>query len=238
MEEIQGSLFSRKELYRMAHDAKGNSNFLHLIPKKNRRKIMDANMHLMQGMEFENGYPILKPYTGPTDFTIVSYTDRHKNSGAGQALHFFLDDFRFRNSLWFNLSYTTYSISNYDYVFTPDFSLWRNLKTDFPNMANIYRTRFIGAYWQICGFDVIPTASWGGLNSFSFCFNGLPKGGVIAVSGMLWPETIGGGMPSFANPYLWGRSENPVTYHSNSVPPVLYFKTFSQWEIEKTIFGM
>jgi hypothetical protein len=184
MEKIQGNLFSTKELYRMAHNARGNSNLLRLIPEKNRRKIMDANMHLMQGMEFENGFPVLKPYTGPTDFSIVSYVDRNKNRGKGQALHFFLDDYRFRDPLWFNLSYTTYSISNYDYVFTPDFSLWRNLRTDFPNMENTYRTRFVGAYWQICGFNVIPTASWGGLNSFSFCFNGLPYGGVIAVSGM------------------------------------------------------
>lgn len=180
----EGNLFSKKELYRMAHDAKGNSNLLRLVPEKNRRKMMDANMHLMAGMEFENGYPIIRPYHGPIDFSIVSYTERKKHSGEGQALHFFLDDFKFRDSIWYNLSYTTYAISNYDYVFTPDLSLWRNLKTDFPNMKNIYRTRFIGAYWQICGFDVIPTVSWGGLDSFNFCFNGLPHGGVFAVSAM------------------------------------------------------
>lgn len=168
----------------MAHDARGNSLLLKMIPERKRRKIMDDNMHLMEGMEFENGFPKLKPYIGPTDFSIVPYTERRKYKGIGQALHFFLDDYRFREPVWYNLDYTTYAISNYDYVFTPDLSLWRNLKTDFPNKKNIFRTRFIGAYWQLSGFEVIPTASWGGLDSFSFCFSGLPYGSVIAVSAM------------------------------------------------------
>ena len=48
-----------------------------------------------------------------------------------------------------------------------DLSLWRDLPTDFYNRENVFRTRFVGAYWQICGYSVIPTASWGNLSSFS-----------------------------------------------------------------------
>lgn len=62
--------------------------------------------------------------------------------------------------------------------------MMQSLPTDFYNRQNTYRTRFVGAYWQYCGFNVIPTASWGDLASFSYCFEGLPVNSVIAVSGM------------------------------------------------------
>lgn len=184
-EDEKWSLFSKKELFRLAHDARGNSNLLKLIPPVNRRKMMDDNMHLMKGMRFENGYPIINPYNGPTDFTLTAFIDRKKAATSYSCVHFFLDDYRFRDAVWYNLERTTYEISVFDFAFTPDLSLWKNLKTEHYNQKNLYRTRFIGAYWQLCGFDgVIPTASWGGLESFSYCFYGLPSNSIIAVSAM------------------------------------------------------
>ena len=47
-------LFSTKELYRMAHDAKGNSTLFKSVPIIKRRKVMDDNMHLITGMTFKN----------------------------------------------------------------------------------------------------------------------------------------------------------------------------------------
>ena len=98
--------------------------------------------------------------------------------------HPLLDDYRFRDAIWCNLDYTTYSIRDYDYYFTPDLSLWVDLPTDFCNKENIYRTRFVGAYWQLCGYKVIPTASWGNADSFKYCYEGLPENSIIAVGGM------------------------------------------------------
>lgn len=168
----------------MEHTLNGTSTVVQAIPKQIRRKVMDDNMHLMKGMEFENGMPKIKAYNGPTDFELVPYTKRNSASGKGEILHFFLDDYRFRDAVWYNLEYTTYSINKFDYYFTPDLSLWRNIKTEYYNRKNLYRTRFVGAYWQLCGYLVIPTASWGGLGSFTYCFDGLPSESVIAVSGM------------------------------------------------------
>jgi hypothetical protein len=178
------TFFSEKEMYCMAHDSKGHSTFVEAIPKHYRRKFAYDNMHLMTGMKFENGYPIMQAYTGKTDFELVPYTERKKQLGVGQALHFFLDDYRFRNAVWSTLERVTYGISKFEWVFTPDLSMWRNLATEIPNMNNVYRTRLIGAYWQSCGYNVIPTASWGGLDSFTYCFNGLPHDSVVAVSAM------------------------------------------------------
>lgn len=181
------TLFSKKEMYVMEHTLNGKSRRLVSMPTKQRRKMVYDNMHLIEGMTFTTTNlrcPQLAPYTGNTDFITVSYEERNRHDGKNETLHFFLDDYRFRNAVWGNWEYTTYSICKFDYVYTPDLSLWRDLLTDFYNRTNIYRSRFIGAYWQKCGYNVIPTASWGDLESFSYCFDGLPMCSVIAVSGM------------------------------------------------------
>ena len=178
-------LFNKKELYEVEHNSRGRSYKWEKIPQRTKNKKIYDNMHLVDGMEFTtSGTPIMKPYNGSTDFTCIPYTQRNKFDGSGMALHFFLNDYQFRNPVWNNLENTTYQIKSYDFLFTPDLSLWKDYPTDFYNYQNIFRTRFIGAYWQLKGFNVIPTASWGGLNSFKYCFDGLPNNSVIAVSGM------------------------------------------------------
>jgi len=168
------------------HTAWGASTKLALLPKRYRRKMIHENMEYMEGMTFTtvNSFPQLQAYTGTTSFESISYTERKRASGHNQAVHFFIDDYRFRDAVWCNLEKTTVSLGKFDYYYSPDFSLWKDLPTEFCNKANIYRTRFVGAFWQLNGFKVIPTASWGGLSSFSYCFEGLPKESVIAVSGM------------------------------------------------------
>jgi hypothetical protein len=47
---------------------------------------------------------------------------------------------------------------------------------------NIYRSRWLGAYWQSNGVEVIPTACWGTQDTFDFCFEGIPSGATVAVS--------------------------------------------------------
>ena len=182
----QLELFNTKELYLIEHTTSGRSYKLDGLPEKRKRKVLYENMHLMEGMTFTTnlGFPEMRAYTGTTDFYSVPYTERKQHDGHNQALHFFIDDYRFRDAVWYNLEYTTRSISNYDFLFAPDFSQWRDLPTDFYNMENTFRSRFTGSYWQICGGNVIPTAGWGGLSSFAYCFEGLPCNSVIAVSGM------------------------------------------------------
>ena len=179
-------MFSKKDMYLVEHNSQGRFRGLTMLPIRQRRKKIHENMHLMEGMVFTRNlhYPQMDPFTGPTDFITISYKDRAKHDGKNEALHFFLNDTEFRDAVWCNLEHTTYSLCKFDYLYTPDFSLWRDLPTDFYNRENVYRTRFVGAYWQNCGFNVIPTASWGDLDSFSYCFEGLPIHSVIAVSGM------------------------------------------------------
>ncbi len=186
MNRLDNNLFSDKDSYLLSHNARGRSYQLDALPAKAKRKVIYENMHLMEGMKFTstNNFPQMEAYNGNTDFTAIPFTQRNRYSGEGQAAHFFLNDYSFRDAVWCNLERTTYSLSKFDYLFTPDFSLWKDLSTEFPNKENIYRTRFVGSLWQMCGYNVIPTASWGGLNSLSYCFEGLPDYSVVAVSAM------------------------------------------------------
>lgn len=147
---------------------------------------MYNNLFLSDKMEFtnKNGFPQLNPYNGPTDFEWIAYSERNKATGIKQAVHFFIDDSRFRYATWQRLEQTSYGLLKFDYHLTPDYSLWVD-RPDFFNKESIFRSRFVGAYWQrTCGCQVIPTASWGNANSFDYCFEGLPEHSVIAVSGI------------------------------------------------------
>ncbi len=186
MQEETLPLFSPKERYWVTHTASGKNVRFAELPEREQRKKKYENMHLMTGMKFtvENKMPLVEPYTGGLDFDVVSYTDRGKHDGAGEAVHFFLYDYEI-SSVWNKLERVTHSLYKYDYLFAPDFSLFvDDDRYHQLNKQDVYRSRFIAAYWQLCGYQVIPTASWGDVNSFKYCFEGLPENSVIAVCGI------------------------------------------------------
>ena len=49
-------------------------------------------------------------------------------------------------------------------------------------MYSTFKNRWCGAYWQAQGLKVIPTISWSDKRSFDFCFDGIEKGSVVAIS--------------------------------------------------------
>lgn len=178
------SLFSPKEEYMMSHTARGKDIYFAQLPESEQRKMRYENLHLSIGMKMENGMPILAPYNGPLDYSVVPFTERAKHKSIGEALHFFQHDYQFA-SVWHNLERVTHSLCKYDCLIAPDFSLFVNDdKYQQTNRQSVYRSRFIAAYWQRCGFKVIPTASWGDVNSFKYCFDGLPEHSTIAVCGI------------------------------------------------------
>ena len=76
--------------------------------------------------------------------------------------------------------YTTL-LNEFHSVMAPDFSLY----TDYPKAIQIYnhyRKQWLGAFWQALGMRVIPTIAWSDRESFSWCFDGTPKGATVAVS--------------------------------------------------------
>lgn len=97
-----------------------------------------------------------------------------------KGLHFFVDDYQFTR-LWSNPDAYLDMLRKFKVVCTPDFSTY----TDFSKAVQIYnhyRKHWLGAYWQANGITVIPTISWSDRDSFSWCFDGEPVGGTVAIS--------------------------------------------------------
>lgn len=103
-------------------------------------------------------------------------TNDRKNVG----VHFFIDDYQFER-VWNKPEKYIKVLAEYDCILSPDFSLYMDMPTPM-KIWNIYRSRQIGAYYQGCGLKVIPTISWAEAESFEYCFRGIPKGSIVAVS--------------------------------------------------------
>ena len=94
--------------------------------------------------------------------------------------HFYYDDYKFI-SAWREPDKYIDRLREFKAVVAPDFSLY----TDFPialQILSCYRRQWCAAYWQSLGIDVIPDVVWGTKDSFDFCFDGIPKHSVLAVS--------------------------------------------------------
>ena len=74
-------------------------------------------------------------------------------------------------------------LKKFDSVCSPDFSLY----LDYPKALQIYnhyRKMWLSAYYQEYGINIIPTACWSDEDSYEFCFDGMPKNSLIAVSSL------------------------------------------------------
>lgn len=99
-------------------------------------------------------------------------------------VHFFLDDYQFER-VWNDPDRYLPVLNKFRAVLAPDFSMY----TDFPlpvQLFNQYRRQWCGAYWQENGVTVIPTICWSTEDSFSWCFDGIPKRSLVCIS------TVGG----------------------------------------------
>lgn len=112
---------------------------------------------------------------------LFSYSDINKcKDPKNNGLHFFIDDYRFE-PLWTRPIKTLDKIKKFGVVLSPDFSLY----SEFPLVAqmwNVYRSRWLANYWYENNISVIPTLMWGDERTYDFCFNGIPKHSIYALS--------------------------------------------------------
>lgn len=95
-------------------------------------------------------------------------------------IHFFLGDYLFERT-WSKLIQTAEFLEQYKLVLSPDFSLY----TDMPKalqLFNHYKKMYVSKFWQGMGIKVVPVACWSDELSFEFCFEGMPKNSLIAIS--------------------------------------------------------
>lgn len=126
--------------------------------------------------------PLLEPTQyEPCEFIGFNLHKRCQEKGR-YGMHFFLDDYQFIR-IWNWIDNYVPIFLQFRCVLTPDFSLY----DDFPEALQIYnhyRKHWVGAYLQEKGVKVIPTVAWSGMHSFSWCFDGEPVGGTVAVSSL------------------------------------------------------
>ena len=96
------------------------------------------------------------------------------------AIHFFIDDYQFER-IWARPEAYIEKLRGWGGMFSPDFSLYLNMPRAM-KLWNVYRSRFIGNVMAESGIKVIPTLQWAEPETFSFCFDGVEPGGVVAVS--------------------------------------------------------
>lgn len=127
------------------------------------------------------GIPIIQPVADVTVDNWISFNfAKTCEEPEIHGVHFFIDDYQFVR-VWNQPDTYLNQLQKFQAVCSPDFSTY----TDFPKAIQIYnhyRKHWLGAYWQYNGITVIPTISWSDEESYDWCFDGEPVGGVVAVS--------------------------------------------------------
>jgi hypothetical protein len=124
-------------------------------------------------------YPILSSIFNLTDFNVVM-CNNYKKITSSSLVSFFVDDYILER-YWNNPTRYLNIFKKAKYVLSPDFSLLVGMPKPMQQW-NVYRNRLIGFIWQSEGIKVIPTISWSDYRSFDFCFEGVEKNSIVAIS--------------------------------------------------------
>ena len=129
----------------------------------------------------EYGIPVLRPVQLDAHLTWIRFNHALREPQRERyGVHFFIDDYLFQRA-WHDPPRYALFLRSFPAVMTPDFSMF----ADYPRAVQIYnhwRKHQLGAYWQQTGMAVIPSIGWIGRDSYSWCFDGEPVGGTVAVS--------------------------------------------------------
>ncbi len=127
--------------------------------------------------------PKFQPKDDDFDDLLLIGFDKTKSTGQrhlDRMVHFFLYDYRFEQ-VWKTPDVGLERLSRYRAVLSPDFSMYLEM-APVMQLYNVFRNRWCGAYWASKGIRVVPTVNWGDESTFDFCFDGIEKGSVVAVS--------------------------------------------------------
>lgn len=164
--------------------------------KKPRSGSIDLwNGSLLEGTSYteENDMPICFTCTGTIPIALIAYDDAkmmHKklvkkdpNYHINKYVHFYIDDQKFdghRSSIWMYPEKLVGLLRHFAGAISPDLSTF----ADFPDAIkrfNIYRMRAFDVIFQKNGIPVIPNVRWGTSETWSYCFDGIPMSGIIAI---------------------------------------------------------
>ena len=113
---------------------------------------------------------------------LIGYDQTKPNDkvNAQSFVHFFLDDYKFE-VIWNDPEPRLPKLSQYKGILSPQFSTYYTMPVSV-QIHNTFRSRWCGAYLQSKGLTVIPTVYWGKPQSYWYCFDGIEKGSIVALS--------------------------------------------------------
>ena len=124
-------------------------------------KKQDIDLNKIQLMNFNNA-----------KYNDIKNTDK--------TIQFFTYDYRF-DYVYSHPELAVEKLKQYYCLLSPDYSIYIDMPLSL-QIKNTFKNRWCGAYFQSLGLRCIPTVEWGDERSFDFCFDGIEKGSIVAVS--------------------------------------------------------
>lgn len=124
-------------------------------------------------------FPIIEPTNFIPD-KLLPFDKVKSTNNYEQWVHFYIDDYKFER-IWNNPNKYLQLLKKFKGVITPDFSTCYNMPISM-QIWNTYRNRALAFWLQKNGVNIIPNIRWGDKRSYEFCFEGIKKGGNIAIS--------------------------------------------------------
>lgn len=126
--------------------------------------------------------PVLRPESdlGPPE-ELVRFDNRRSCSDPSKAaIHFYVGDDKLV-PVARSPERCVAGFEGYASVITPDFSIYRAMARH-QKIGHTHLSRRIGAIFQYHGVRVIPNIRWSSYEDFEFCFEGVPRRSIVAVS--------------------------------------------------------
>ncbi len=137
--------------------------------------------------EFERsgkyGMPLIKKQNidlSKIDLWNFTKTKQDDTENKNKTIHFFTYDWNFE-SVYQKPEKALEKLDQYYALLTPEFSTYKDMPLA-RQIDSVFKNRWCGAFWQKQGMKVIPTISWGSIPCMEFCFDGVEKGSIVAVS--------------------------------------------------------
>lgn len=125
-------------------------------------------------------YPAIRELTGAENAISFNYAMSYTGDKDNTICHFFIDDYQFERC-WRDPDRYVGLLRKFKAVAAPDFSM----SDDFPQaikIYNAYRRAWLTRYYQEEGVCMLPTAEWGGADTFDYAFAGIPKRSPVCVT--------------------------------------------------------
>ncbi|MCR4814792.1 MAG: DUF4417 domain-containing protein [Lachnospiraceae bacterium] len=109
-------------------------------------------------------------------------------------INWYTDDYKFDNSrgIWHDSTKALEIIKHFAGIITPDFSTYQDFPEPIKTYAT-YRMRMFGYWAGKEGIKVINNVRWGTEETYSYCFEGIPKNSIVCIG------TVGGGPKKLEN---------------------------------------